>query len=261
MKKCYHRLAGIALLTLSLPVGAWAQDIRGMVVDSKTQEPLVGATVQVKGTSLGVATDIDGKFHFEGLDKSKSYTLVIQYVSYKTKNIDGVRTKADGAEDDLRITLSADEQQLGDVTVTAVKRLNTDAAMIDAARTSSVIVSNVSAQEPNRPEFRPELTRHMCTCDVVRYSMVPMRFIKKIYKVKKYVQGSMVFKGSVPATPLLNSQYTSSFIAGLAELRYLHEMPLENAVEHFRSHGFDLDKGTAHKLVSKTKVQLENLYP
>lgn len=60
MKKCYHRLAGIALLTLSLPVGAWAQDIRGMVVDSKTQEPLVGATVQVKGTSLGVATDIDG---------------------------------------------------------------------------------------------------------------------------------------------------------------------------------------------------------
>lgn len=152
MKKCYHRLAGIALLTLSLPVGAWAQDIRGMVVDSKTQEPLVGATVQVKGTSLGVATDIDGKFHFEGLDKSKSYTLVIQYVSYKTKNIDGVRTKADGAEDDLRITLSADEQQLGDVTVTAVKRLNTDAAMIDAARTSSVIVSNVSAQEIKRSQ-------------------------------------------------------------------------------------------------------------
>ena len=152
MKKCYHRLAGIALLTLSLPVGAWAQDIRGMVVDSKTQEPLVGATVQVKGTSLGVATDIDGKFHFEGLDKSKSYTLVIQYVSYKAKNIDGVRAKADGAEDDLRITLAADEQQLGDVTVTAVKRLNTDAAMIDAARTSSVIVSNVSAQEIKRSQ-------------------------------------------------------------------------------------------------------------
>ena len=150
MKKCYHRLTGVALLTLSLPMGAWAQDIRGTVVDSKTQEPLVGATVQVQGTSLGVATDIDGKFHFEGLDKSKSYPLVIQYVSYKTKNIDGVRAKADGAEDDLRITLAADEQQLGDVTVAAVKRLNTDAAMIDAARTSSVIVSNVSAQEIKR---------------------------------------------------------------------------------------------------------------
>ena len=37
-------------------------------------------------------------------------------------------------------------------------------------------------------------------------------------------------------------------------------MPLENAVEYFRAHGFDLDKGTAQKLVSKVKVHLENLY-
>lgn len=114
--------------------------------------------------------------------------------------------------------------------------------------------------EPDSREFNPEQAKLMCTCDVVRYSMVPMRFIKTIYKVKKYVQDGTIFKGQVPATPLLNSQYTSSFIAGLAELRYLHGMPLENAVEYFRSHGFDLDKGTAQKLVSKTKVQLENLY-
>lgn len=98
------------------------------------------------------------------------------------------------------------------------------------------------------------------TCDVVRYEMLPMRFIKKIYKVKKYVQGEKVFKGTAPAAPLLNSQYTSSFISGLAELRYLHGMPLENVVEYFRTHDFDLDKGTAQKLVSKVKVQLENLY-
>lgn len=183
MKKCYHRLAGIALLTLSLPVGAWAQDIRGMVVDSKTQEPLVGATVQVKGTSLGVATDIDGKFHFEGLDKSKSYTLVIQYVSYKTKNIDGVRAKADGAEDDLRITLAADEQQLGDVTVTAVKRLNTDAAMIDAARTSSVIVSNVSAQEIKRSQDSNagEVIRRIPGVSLVEGKFVMVRGLSQRY--------------------------------------------------------------------------------
>ena len=37
-------------------------------------------------------------------------------------------------------------------------------------------------------------------------------------------------------------------------------MPFENAVSYFRSHDFDLDKGTAQKLVSKTKAQLENLY-
>lgn len=152
MNKHYQRLTGIALLTLALPAGAWAQDIRGTVVDSKTKEPLIGATVQVEGTSLGTATDIDGKFQFAGLEKGKSYTLIIKYVSYKTKTIDGVRATTGNADDDLRVTLTADEQQLGDVTVTAVKRLNTDAAMIDIARTSSVIVSNVSAQEISRTQ-------------------------------------------------------------------------------------------------------------
>lgn len=50
---------------------------------------------------------------------------------------------------------------------------------------------------------------------------------KIIYKVRKYVQDEKIFKGSAPAAPLLNSQYTASFIARLAELRYLHCMPLE----------------------------------
>ncbi len=114
--------------------------------------------------------------------------------------------------------------------------------------------------EPDSPDFNPEAATFIGECDVVRYVMEPMRFKKIIYKVRKYVQDEKIYKGSAPATPLLNSQYTSSFIAGLAELRYLHCMPLENAVEYFRAHGFDLDKGTAQKLVSKVKVHLENLY-
>ena len=114
--------------------------------------------------------------------------------------------------------------------------------------------------EPDSPDFDPALAKYIGSVDVVRYEMKPTRFIKKIYKVKKYVQDEKIFKGAAPAAPLLNSQYTSSFIAGLAELRYLHGMPLENAVGYFKSHGFDLDKGTAQRLVSKTKTILENLY-
>lgn len=114
--------------------------------------------------------------------------------------------------------------------------------------------------EPDSPDFNPELATFMGECDVIRYVLEPMRFKKIVYKVRKYVQDEKIYKGSAPSTPLLNSQYTASFIAGLAELRYLQGMPLENAVEYFRSHGFDLDKGTAQKLVSKVKIQLENLY-
>ena len=76
--------------------------------------------------------------------------------------------------------------------------------------------------EPDSPDFNPEAATFIGECDVVRYVMEPMRFKKIIYKVRKYVQDEKIYKGSAPATPLLNSQYTSSFIAGLAELRYLH---------------------------------------
>lgn len=114
--------------------------------------------------------------------------------------------------------------------------------------------------EPDSPDFDPELAKYMGSVNVVRYGMEPMKFTKTIYVVKKYVQDGVIFQGSAPAAPLLNSQYTSSFIAGLAELRYLHGMPVENAVEYFRAHGFDLNKNTAQKLVSKTKTILDNLY-
>lgn len=114
--------------------------------------------------------------------------------------------------------------------------------------------------EPDSPDFNPELAKYIGMCEVVRYVMEPMRFKKIIYKVRKYSQDGKILQGSAPAAPLLNSQYTSSFIAGLAELRYIHGMPLESAVEYFRSHNFDLNKGTAQKLVSKVKILLENLY-
>lgn len=152
MKTTGKRLAGIALLSLSLPAVGWAQDIRGTVVDADTQEPLVGATVRVEGTQMGTATDIDGNFRFDGLQMGKRYTLIVQYVSYETRTVVGVQAVAGDEGAVLRVDLKPDAQQLGDVTVTAVKRLNTDAAMIDAARHSAVIVSNVSAQEIKRSQ-------------------------------------------------------------------------------------------------------------
>ena len=60
------------------------------------------------------------------------------------------------------------------------------------------------------PTSSPEAATFIGECDVVRYVMEPMRFRKIIYKVRKYVQDEKIYKGSAPATPLLNSQYTSS---------------------------------------------------
>lgn len=141
---------GIIVLGLlsaaSMPT--WAQQIKGVVIDQKSKETLIGAVVTVDGTNVKAITNIDGNFRIDGLDKEKKYTLYINYVGYKTQKIDGVQAK----DADQVIALQPDEQQLKEVTVTAVERRNTDAAMIQVAKNSPVIVSNVSAQEISRTQ-------------------------------------------------------------------------------------------------------------
>ena len=52
-------------------------DVKGIILD-KEGEPIVGATVLVKGTQKGVAADLDGQFVLSGVDKNA--TLVVSAV-------------------------------------------------------------------------------------------------------------------------------------------------------------------------------------
>lgn len=138
----------IALGLLSaVSLQSWAQQLKGVVIDKNTKETLIGAVISIEGTDVKAVTDVNGNFSFEGL-KDGTYTLYIKYVGYKTQKIDGVQMK----DANMTIALQPDEQQLKGVTVTAVERRNTDAAMIQVAKSSPVIVSNVSAQEISRTQ-------------------------------------------------------------------------------------------------------------
>lgn len=174
-------IIGLGLLAAGV-TPMWAQDIKGVVIDQKSKETLIGAVITaVPGNGsknatqekdgIKAVTDIDGNFSLLNL-KDGTYTLYIKYVGYKTQKIDGVQLKGgkriDGkaivsskdtsSKNDasekalLTIALQPDEQQLNEVTVTAVERRNTDAAMIQVAKNSPVIVSNVSAQEISRTQ-------------------------------------------------------------------------------------------------------------
>lgn len=76
----------LALLLLCIGLPAMAADIlvSGTVVDSSDGEPLVGASVQVKGTVGGVTTDLDGNYKIKVDDKA---TLLFSYVGYTSENI------------------------------------------------------------------------------------------------------------------------------------------------------------------------------
>lgn len=88
---------------------AETHSVTGVVVDSEG-EPLIGATVLVKGTTTGVATDIEGRFTIKA---SAGQELQISYVGYQT-----LLYKVQGGRYDLgNITLAADSQVLDDVVV------------------------------------------------------------------------------------------------------------------------------------------------
>ena len=133
-----HKLASL-LLTLSATTAfVQAENIKGTVVDKVTKEPLIGATIQVAGTTMGSITDFDGKFELPELE-NKSYTLIISYVSYQTQEIPVDATKAQ----DLEITLSSDDKQLNEVTVVARKNLEGEKALLLERKKASVAVENI----------------------------------------------------------------------------------------------------------------------
>lgn len=71
--------AGINETQVCMQVGS----IKGTVVDSNG-EPIIGATIQVKGTSIGAISDIEGNFT---LNNASEGTLIVSYIGYKTQEI------------------------------------------------------------------------------------------------------------------------------------------------------------------------------
>lgn len=82
----------VFLLNISYTLGMSATSLsepvvyKGKVIDEKTSEPLVGASVYVKGMSLGTATDKNGEFSIV-VPKGKAPVLEISFISYKTLEI------------------------------------------------------------------------------------------------------------------------------------------------------------------------------
>ena len=119
-----------------------AEDIKGIIIDKGSQEPLIGATVQVEGTTIGAITDIDGNFTISGLEDG-TYTLVASYVSYQEERVE-VNTRQ---QTFLKIELVTDEQQLAEVTVSARKKLESEQALLMERKKASVAIENIGSKE------------------------------------------------------------------------------------------------------------------
>ena len=96
--------------------------------------------------------------------------------------------------------------------------------------------------------------------ECIRYSMIPPRFLKTIYRIKSYTDGKTVYQGKTPRGMILNSSYDASVVAGLMELRYVYSMPVERIIDYHKEHGFTLRKATAHKLLKSGARVMKRIY-
>ena len=90
MKTVRKKVLFIVTLLSLLSTQLMAENIKGIIRDKSSKEPLTGATVQIVGTNIGVIADLDGNYNLAGL-KNGTYNLEIKYVSYKTIQIRNIK--------------------------------------------------------------------------------------------------------------------------------------------------------------------------
>ena len=107
---------GLMLLTATVSL-AQSGSIRGAVVDNETDETVVGASVLLKGTSIGVTTDVDGKFKLEGIPAG-SATITISFIGYTSKEVT-VTVTADKVANAGQVRLASEAIGLDEISIVA----------------------------------------------------------------------------------------------------------------------------------------------
>ena len=95
---------GIGLVT------AQTQTITGVVISEEDGQPVIGASVLVKGTQLGTITGVDGDFTLSNVPSSAK-TLQISYIGMQAQEV--------AIKPDLKVVLKADSEILDEVVVVA----------------------------------------------------------------------------------------------------------------------------------------------
>ena len=110
LRRClgWRRLLLLCLMMVSSAMMMAQDRVTGKVVDA-SGDPVIGASVVVKGTSNGVVTDLNGNFSIAGVPQNAQ--LVISYVGCRTQ------TLAVNGRQSFNVSLEEDKQQLDEVVV------------------------------------------------------------------------------------------------------------------------------------------------
>ncbi len=144
MKRSYLLLLVLVIEILSVRVFGQGS-IQGKITDVKTKESIVGASVFIKGTTIGSSTDIEGNYLIKNV-KPGTYNIIVSFISYKVDTIPNVRVQKDKVTK-LDHEVTETTTQLSEVSVTARKKTDTEISVINTSKQSNLIIVGVSSQQ------------------------------------------------------------------------------------------------------------------
>lgn len=98
----------MASLILTVGVALAQRTVRGVVISADDNQPVIGASVRVKGTTLGMSTDLEGRFLFKNVP-TNAKTLVVSFVGFKTQEVP--------IKPEMRIILLGDTSELVELVI------------------------------------------------------------------------------------------------------------------------------------------------
>ena len=122
--------------------------INGKIIDAKTNESLIGASVVIEGTSKGAASDFDGNFIITNVPAG-TYTLVASYVTYQTLTKNGIVVE-NGKTTEVELLLTPDALVLNEVVVVARANRESENILLLEQRQAVLATQTVGARELSR---------------------------------------------------------------------------------------------------------------
>jgi TonB-dependent receptor len=149
------RLIYLCTLHLIITLHTFGQtgSIKGTLKDTKTQDPIIGATILVEGTSLGTASDVEGQFIIQGVPAG-NHSLVISSIGYSKKKIENITVENGNAS---IVNSSMDEEStllVEGVTIQVTRLTSTDVSIIKDVREAKAVVSAISGAQISKTQDR-----------------------------------------------------------------------------------------------------------
>ncbi len=133
----------LLLLVLSPQVHAQIGTIAGLIVDGENGDLLIGATATIDGSTLGDATDLNGRYEF--VTEPGTYTMKFTYLGFSTVLVEDV-VVVEGEITRLEVELLPEALSYGEMVITADALEGSETSLL-RERAKSVAVSDAIGSE------------------------------------------------------------------------------------------------------------------